>query len=110
MRAIDVLANLKNFDCWDFKHYPLTKDEAEVIIQILEATCTGGVANAIPTQIKTTIIDSNLDKFAKAWNVADVKITKDGLWAKAIKADDIKKDDEWMQDDKWDEIYKQVKD
>lgn len=30
------------------------------------------------------------------------------LWDKAIKADDIKKDDEWMQDDKWDEIYKEV--
>ena len=42
MRVIDVLSNLKNFECWDFKHYPLSKDEAEVIIQVLEATCTGG--------------------------------------------------------------------
>lgn len=38
---------------------------------------------------------------------ADMREVEDSLWDKAIKADDIKKDDEWMQDDKWDEIYKE---
>lgn len=64
MRAIDVLTNLKNYDCWDFKKYPLSKEEAEVIIKALE---------------------NNI---------------------KVINADDIPIDDEWMQEDKWDEIYK----
>ena len=40
---------------------------------------------------------------------ADMKKVEGSLWDKAIKADDIKKDDEWMQDDKWDEIYKEAK-
>lgn len=39
---------------------------------------------------------------------ADMRKVEDSLWDKAIKADDIKKDDEWMQDDKWDEIYKEA--
>lgn len=39
---------------------------------------------------------------------ADMREVEGSLWDKAIKADDIKKDDEWMQDDKWDEIYKEV--
>lgn len=36
MRVIDVLTNLKNFDCWEFKKYPLTKEEAAVCINALE--------------------------------------------------------------------------
>ena len=36
MRAIDVLTNLKNFDCWDFKGYPLSKEEAQICITALE--------------------------------------------------------------------------
>ena len=36
MRAIDVLTNRKNFDCWSFKHYPLSEEEASVCIKALE--------------------------------------------------------------------------
>lgn len=64
MKEIELLTNLKNYDCWDFKKYPLSKEEAEVIIKVLE---------------------NNI---------------------KVINADDIPIDDEWMQEDKWDEIYK----
>ena len=36
MKEIELLTNLKNYDCWDFKKYPLSKEEAEVIIKALE--------------------------------------------------------------------------
>ena len=36
MRTIDVLSNLKNFDCWDFKGYSMCKEEAEICIAALE--------------------------------------------------------------------------
>lgn len=36
MRAIDLITNLKNFDCWSFKHYPLSEEEAAVCIEALE--------------------------------------------------------------------------
>lgn len=32
----DVVTNLKNFECWDFKHYELRKEEAEAIIRAFE--------------------------------------------------------------------------
>jgi hypothetical protein len=36
MRIKEVLANLMSFDCWSFKHYSLTKEEAKVVINALE--------------------------------------------------------------------------
>ena len=32
---------------------------------------------------------------------------REKIYANAIKADDITLDDEWMQEDQWDDIYKQ---
>ena len=32
----EVLSNLTNFDCWDFKHYSLRQEEAEMCIIALE--------------------------------------------------------------------------
>lgn len=37
----DVLVNLKNYTCWDFKTYPLRKEEADVIIKVLEEKLNG---------------------------------------------------------------------
>lgn len=36
-----------------------------------------------------------------------IELNRDRLYASAEKADDIVLDDEWMQEDQWDEIYKQ---
>ena len=36
-----------------------------------------------------------------------VKANHDLLYSKAIRAEDIKEDDEWMQEDEWDEIYRE---
>lgn len=36
-RIVDVITNLKNFDGWDYKHYPLTKEEADTIIEVVSA-------------------------------------------------------------------------
>lgn len=36
-----------------------------------------------------------------------IELNRDRLYASAEKADDIAIDDEWMQEDQWDEIYKQ---
>lgn len=33
---LSALTNLKNYDLWDCKNYPLEKKEADVIIQVLE--------------------------------------------------------------------------
>lgn len=35
-----------------------------------------------------------------------IKDNHDMIYANAISADDITIDDEWMQDNKWDEIYR----
>lgn len=35
-----------------------------------------------------------------------MELNRDKLYANAENADDITLDDEWMQDDQWDEIYK----
>ena len=32
-----VLHNLEGFKCWDWKHYPLTKKEYDVVLPILKA-------------------------------------------------------------------------
>lgn len=36
MRAVEVLDNLKSYDTWEYRSYPLTKAEADVIIPLLE--------------------------------------------------------------------------
>lgn len=36
-----------------------------------------------------------------------IELNRDKLYANAENADDITLDDEWMQEDQWDEIYKQ---
>lgn len=36
MIAGAVLHNLKDFDDWDFRHYRMTKEEADVCIEVLE--------------------------------------------------------------------------
>jgi len=28
--------NLKNYDAWDYKHYLLTKEEADVVLKLIE--------------------------------------------------------------------------
>lgn len=35
-KGFEIVVNLKNFGGWDFKHYPLTKEEADYIIYALE--------------------------------------------------------------------------
>lgn len=36
-----------------------------------------------------------------------LQTNRDKIYANAENADDISVDDEWMQEDQWDEIYKQ---
>ena len=36
-----------------------------------------------------------------------MELNREKLYAKAIKSGDIKLDDEWMQEDQWEELYKQ---
>lgn len=35
MRTADVYSNLKNYSCWDYKNYRLTKDEAAKCVEAL---------------------------------------------------------------------------
>lgn len=35
MRTADVYSNLKNYSCWDYKNYRLTKDEADKCVEAL---------------------------------------------------------------------------
>jgi len=28
--------NLKNYNSWDYKHYPLTKEEAKTVLELIE--------------------------------------------------------------------------
>ena len=35
MRTTDVYNNLKNYSCWDYKNYRLTKDEADKCVDAL---------------------------------------------------------------------------
>lgn len=28
--------NIKNYNSWDYKHYPLTKQEADVVLKLIE--------------------------------------------------------------------------
>jgi hypothetical protein len=36
MTIREVIANLKNFDCWEFKNYDLRKEEADAIIKAFD--------------------------------------------------------------------------
>lgn len=36
-----------------------------------------------------------------------VKANHDLLYSNMVRAEDIKEDDEWMQEDEWDEIYQE---
>ena len=36
MRTVEVIHNLKNYSGWDYKHYPMPKQEAEVCLEALE--------------------------------------------------------------------------
>lgn len=36
MTTKDVLTNLSNYSCFDFKHYPMSKEEADVCIEALK--------------------------------------------------------------------------
>lgn len=36
-----------------------------------------------------------------------LQMNREQILAQAVNADDITSDDEWMQEDQWDEIYKQ---
>lgn len=36
-----------------------------------------------------------------------VKVNYDLLYSNMVRAEDIKEDDEWMQEDEWDEIYQE---
>lgn len=36
-----------------------------------------------------------------------IELNREQLYANAVKAKDISANDEWMQEDQWDEIYKQ---
>lgn len=38
MSMIDVIGNLKKWSSWDYKQYPLSKDEAMTIIEYYEQT------------------------------------------------------------------------
>lgn len=43
----------------------------------------------------------NIDDFKRF-----LRTNKDKLYANAENADDLSWDDEWMQEDQWDEVYK----
>ena len=36
MREIDVLNNLRQYDCWEYSNYSLCEAEARVIIKVLK--------------------------------------------------------------------------
>ena len=36
---------------------------------------------------------------------AFIELNREKVYKNAIKADDISADDEWMQEDRWDELY-----
>ncbi len=53
MEIYEVLTNLKNFDCWDFKSYSLSKAEAEAIIDLLDK----------PKGIEYYAIENTIDEY-----------------------------------------------
>ena len=36
MEIRDVLTNIKKYDAWDYKNYPLRKEEADAIVETIE--------------------------------------------------------------------------
>lgn len=36
----EVIANIEQYEDWDFKAYPLQKDEADIILKVLKGDCT----------------------------------------------------------------------
>lgn len=42
MNEAEVLSNIRGYDLWEIKDYPLTKKEAELIISVLERDCRVG--------------------------------------------------------------------
>ena len=36
----EVIANIEQYEDWDYKAYPLQKDEADIILKILKGGCT----------------------------------------------------------------------
>lgn len=68
----------------------------------------------VPCYVKIFInchIDRNGAFMEAVKNINDfkrfVELNREKLYANAENADDIVLDDEWMQEDQWDEIYKQ---
>lgn len=36
LKIRQLKANLKNYDSWGYKHYPLTKEEADTVLKLIE--------------------------------------------------------------------------
>ena len=46
MEIRDVLTNIKKYDAWDYKNYPLRKEEADAIIENYKEPCEDAVSRA----------------------------------------------------------------
>lgn len=36
LKIRQLKTNLKNYNSWDYKHYPLTKEEAKTVLKLIE--------------------------------------------------------------------------
>ena len=59
---LSALTNLKNYDLWDCKNYPLEKKEADVIIQALEDRQRQKMTDVL--DIKQKLIEANVNGYA----------------------------------------------
>lgn len=73
---LSALTNLKNYDLWDCKNYPLEKKEADVIIQALEDK----QKMADDLDIKQKLIEANVNGYATG-----IKVGRNGTINECIK-------------------------
>lgn len=84
---------------WDFKEHEKCALKVYIVNDVTDVLHKGTTKEDYDMQSKLSV-QSKISEYCKH----DVKSTMDAF--EHINADDIKPDDEWMQENEWDEIYK----
>lgn len=81
----EVLSNLTNFDCWDFKHYSLRQEEAEMCIIALEKCLDNKKAIYSCPYCNTPVRDTY--KYCPECGELQIRITEDSELGGVISAE-----------------------
>lgn len=86
MRIVDVLSNLRNFTCWEFKHYPMRKEEADICIEALEnedkrkwIPCSGNRFPKEKEEVEVTVME-DVDGTSLKRYYTSKSYRKNGQW------------------------------